>query len=139
MDVKEEISKKSVLLMIAEDIDKLEDFVEQNYKNRKYNSSNFDQGKKFFMFRYIKNKFNSFINSKSTDIKVENKIIQQLDSKEKEKLDSYEKIYLNHKKTNYQCLLFENQFLLLQLQNEFHQNLLLNISIINSKLKEIFF
>ena len=129
MDVKEEISKKSVLLMIAEDIDKLEDFDEQNYQNRKYNSSNFDQGKKFFMFRYIKNKFNSFINSKSTDIKVENKIIPQLDDKEKEKLDLYENLSLNHKKTK-QIIVkkYYSIFLILLEKSIFYFN--------NEKLKE---
>ena len=100
MDVKEEKSKKSVLLMITENLDKIEDFDEKNYQNRKYNSSNFEQGKKFFQMRYIKNKLNSFIKSKSTDIKVEKNIIPQLDEKEKQKLDLYENLSLNHKKTS---------------------------------------
>lgn len=131
MDEKEEKSKKSLLLMIAEDIDKIEDFDEKNYQNRKYNSSNFDQGKKFFLFRYIKNKLNTYINSRTTDIKVENKIIPQLDVKEKEKLDLYENLSLKHKKTRQMNIKkYYSIFLILLEKSIFYFN--------NGKLKESF-
>ena len=99
MNSKEEKEQKSVLLLVAEDFDKIDDFDPKNYQNRKYNSSNFDQGKKFFKLRYVKNKLNSTLNKKENIININEKIIPQLDPKEKEKLEQYENITLNHKKT----------------------------------------
>jgi hypothetical protein len=64
MNSKEEKEQKSVLLLVAEDFDKIDDFDPKNYQNRKYNSSNIDQGKKFFKLRYVKNKLNSTLNKK---------------------------------------------------------------------------
>jgi hypothetical protein len=121
--------KKSTLLIISEDLYQIKDFDVKFYQNRKYNSNNLDQGKKFFLMRFIKNKLDLFINNKSSDIKVENKIIQQLDSKEKEKLDSYEKIYLNHKKTQ-QIIIkkYYEMFLVLLEKSIFYLN--------NKKIKE---
>ena len=99
MNSKEEKEQKSVLLLVAEDFDKINEFDQKNYQNRKYNSSNFDQGKKFFKLRYVKNKLNETLNKKENIININEKIIPQLDPKEKEKLEQYENITLNHKKT----------------------------------------
>ena len=99
MNSKEQKEQKSVLLLVAEDFDKIDDFDPKNYQNRKYNSSNIDQGKKFFKLRYVKNKLNSTLNKKENIININEKIIPQLDPKEKEKLEQYENITLNHKKT----------------------------------------
>jgi hypothetical protein len=93
-------STKSTLLMISEDLDKIDEFDEKNYPNRKYNADNFDQGKKFFELRYIKSKLNLFLNNnKSPEIKIETKLIPELDQSEKEKLILYEELSLTHKKT----------------------------------------
>ena len=99
MTTKEEKEPKSTLLIIAEDFDQIEDFDPKNYQNRKYNSRNFDQGKKFFKLRYVKNKLKSIFDNKTNIINVEKKIVPQLDPKEKEKLDLYENLAFNHKKT----------------------------------------
>ena len=90
---------KPTLLMITEDLDQIDEFDENNYPNRKYNSNNFSQGKKFFKLRYIKTKLNLALNNKSSDIKIENKIIPEFDKDEKEKLNQYEEFLLNNKKT----------------------------------------
>ena len=97
MDSKEEKELNSTLLIVNEDFDKIEDFDDKNYQNRKYNSSNFDEGKKFFKLRYVKNKLNNIYNNKTNIINIEKKIITQLDIKEKEKLDLYENLLLEHK------------------------------------------
>ena len=99
MDSKEEKELNSTLLIVNEDFDKIEDFDDKNYQNRKYNSSNFDEGKKFFKFRYVKNKLNNIYNNRTNIINIDKKIITQLDIKEKEKLDLYENLLLEHKKT----------------------------------------
>ena len=100
MDSKENTnSTKSTLLMVSEDLDKIDEFDEKNYPNRKYNADNFDQGKKFFELRYIKSKLNLFLNNKSPEIKIETKLIPELDQSEKEKLILYEELSLTHKKT----------------------------------------
>ena len=101
MDSKENTnSTKSTLLMVSEDLDKIDEFDEKNYPNRKYNADNFDQGKKFFELRYIKSKLNLFLNNnKSPEIKVETKLVPELDQSEKEKLILYEELSLTHKKT----------------------------------------
>ena len=100
MDSKENTnSTKSTLLMVNEDLDKIEEFDEKNYPNRKYNADNFDQGKKFFELRYIKSKLDLFLKNKSPQIKKETKLLPELDQSEKEKLILYEELSLNHKKT----------------------------------------
>ena len=99
MDSKEEKELNSTLLIVNEDFDKIEDFDDKNYQNRKYNSSNFDEGKKFFKLRYVKNRLNYIYNNRTNIINIEKKIITQLDIKEKEKLDLYENLLLEHKKT----------------------------------------
>ena len=100
MDSKENTnSTKSTLLMVNEDLDKIEEFDEKNYPNRKYNADNFDQGKKFFELRYIKSKLDLFLKNKSSQIKKETKLLPELDQSEKEKLILYEELSLNHKKT----------------------------------------
>ena len=92
-------STKSTLLMVNEDLDKIDEFDEKNYPNRKYNADNFDQGKKFFELRYIKSKLDLFFNNKTPEIKIKTKLLPELDQSEKEKLILYEELSLTHKKT----------------------------------------
>ena len=54
--------------MVSEDLDRIGDFDEKNYQNRKYNSNNFEQGEKFFKLRYIKSKLNSLQKNKLNEI-----------------------------------------------------------------------
>ena len=100
MDSKESHnSAKTVLLMVSEDLDRIGDFDEKNYQNRKYNSNNFEQGEKFFKLRYIKSKLNSLQKNKLNEIKIETKLLPELDQSEKEKLIQYEELSLINKKT----------------------------------------
>ena len=100
MDSKESHnSAKTVLLMVSENLNRIGDFDEKNYQNRKYNSNNFEQGEKFFKLRYIKSKLNSLQKNKLNEIKIETKLLPELDQSEKEKLIQYEELSLINKKT----------------------------------------
>ena len=103
MDSKEiqEINKpKSTILMIPEDLDQIDEFNENNYQNRKYNSKNFEQGKKFFKLRYIKHKLNLAYINKSSEIQIEKTNLPELEKIQKEKI-IYENILLTNKKTKH--------------------------------------
>ena len=86
MDSKEEKELNSTLLIVNEDFDKIEDFDDKNYQNRKYNSSNFEEGKKFFKLRYVKNKLNNIYNNKTNIINIEKKNNNTIRYKRKRKI-----------------------------------------------------
>ena len=90
---------KSSLLIISEDLDNINEFDEKNYQNRRYNSNNFNQGKKFFKLRYIKNKFKKELNNKLTNIKIKKEFLPLLEKNELEKLKSFEILSISLKKT----------------------------------------
>ena len=92
-------SIKPNLLMISEDLDNIQEFDENNYQNRRYNSNNINQGKKFFKLRYIKNKLKIELNNKTTNLKIEKELLPSFNSNELEKLKSYEALSLTFKKT----------------------------------------
>ena len=47
----------------------LDEFNENNYQNRKYNSLNLDNGRLFYKLRYLKKKINENKNKNSSNIK----------------------------------------------------------------------
>jgi len=77
----------------------LDEFNENNYQNRKYNSENLENGKLFFKLRYLKKKINEIKNKNSSNIKKDNKKLVELNRIEKEKLLRYENLFLNYDKT----------------------------------------
>ena len=92
-------SIKPNLLMISEDLDNIQEFDENNYQNRRYNSNNINQGKKFFKLRYIKNKLKIELDKKSNNLKIEKELLPSFNTNELEKLKSYETLSLTFKKT----------------------------------------
>ena len=96
---KNEETKKIFFLLILENVERLDEFDENNYKVRKYNSKNFENGQKFYKLRYIQRKIKERKNKKSSNLQKDKEICIELGNNEKEKLLKYENLTLNHKKT----------------------------------------
>lgn len=96
---KNEETKNLSPLLILENVERLDEFDENNYKVRKYNSKNYENGQKFYKLRYIQRKIKERKNKKSSILQKDKEICIELDDYEKELLLKYENLALNHKKT----------------------------------------
>ena len=93
--------EKDIAIYPLENIENLDDFDEINYQNRKYNSNNLENSKKFFKFRYLKEKIKEAQERNASNIKNENEniLLIKLNAIEKEKLLKYENLLLTYEKT----------------------------------------
>ena len=77
-------------------VEKLKSFDQNNYKNRKYNSNNFENGLKFYKMRYLKTKITETPNKNFSSSIKEQKYLLTLTKEEKQRLLEYEKINSNN-------------------------------------------
>ena len=120
----------------------IDEFNENNYQNRKYNSLNLDNGRLFYKLRYLKRKINENKNKKSSNINKNNKFFIKLKEEEKEKLLRYEKLNANYEKTKekniikysyYFLILIEKSIILFNLKKfKDSYDLLVNYDIIKN-------
>ena len=82
-----------------ENIENLDDFNENNYQNRKYNPKNFENAKKFFKLRYLKNKLKEAQDRNSSNITKDKNPLIALNQDEKEKFLKYENLFIYYEKT----------------------------------------
>ena len=94
----------------------LDEFNENNYQNRKYNSLNIDNGRLFYKLRYLKKKINENKNKNSSNIKKNNKFLKKLKEEEIQKLLKYEKLNLNYEKTKVKIFIKYSYYFLILIE-----------------------
>ena len=98
-EINKTIEEDSKEVSPLENIEKIDEFDEQNYKVRQYNLKNIENGRKYYKLRYIKRKINEINNKTSSNTNKSDEKLIKLEVNEKQKLLKYEDLILKQKKT----------------------------------------